>query len=693
LVFSNSHGFWLTNALRHGGSVGLHPDATRAIIDSAEAVHSSLSKGQIFYGVNTGFGGSADTRPEAVEELQRELLRGLHYGILSDPWTQKRLADTSQLDVATLLTNTSLPIDHPTAATCMPEAWVRASMLIRLNSLAGGVSGAKLSTVDTLAQLINKDIVPRIPIRGSISASGDLSPLSYIGGVMQGKPSLTVWMGDRSPDGSRRVTKARNALFEAGIKPVILGPKEGLAIVNGTAVSAGVGALALHEAHCQAALAQVLTAMTVEALQGTDESFDPFLAKVRPHPGQIESARNIFAFLAESKLVYRADGSEEFSLRQDRYSIRTASQWIGPVLEDLALAHEQLVIEINSVTDNPLIDTAGGRILHGGNFQAKVVTSAMEKIRQGCQTLGRMLSVQCSELINPTTSRGLPPNLVVDEPSESYIWKGTDIMIAALQSELGFLANPVGTHVQTAEMGNQSLNSLALISSRYTLDALDVLSQLAAAHLLALCQALDLRAMHLSFLEAFAIEFREYTDRAFIDIVRDEAKLEDLQKTLWTALKQQLDRTTSVDSGKRFELIIEALQPLILKSTPDSLDALKALGRWSVLCSERALELFHITRSHYMRNPNAVPFLGAAARRMYLFVRERLQVPFFGEDGIRTPDPEPIDSGVNPNLDQQDAPTVGSFITTIYESIRTGALYDPVIECFRNPMPNSTASV
>jgi len=266
-------------------------------------------------------------------------------------------------------------------------------------------------------------------------------------------------------------------------------------------------------------------------------------------------------------------------------------------------------------------------------------------------------------------------------------------MIAALQSELGFLANPVGTHVQTAEMGNQSLNSLALISSRYTLDALDVLSQLAAAHLLALCQALDLRAMHLSFLEAFIIEFREYTDRAFIDIVQDGAKLEHLQKTLWTALKQQLDRTTSVDSGKRFELIIEALQPLILKSTPDSLDTLKALGRWSVLCSERALELFHITRSHYMSNPNAVPFLGAAARRMYLFVRERLQVPFFGEDRIRTPDPEPIDSGVNPNLDQQDAPTVGSFITTIYESIRTGALYDPVIECFRNPMPNSTASV
>ena len=146
-------------------------------------------------------------------------------------------------------------------------------------------------------------------------------------------------------------------------------------------------------------------------------------------------------------------------------------------------------------------------MLHGGNFQAKAITSALEKVRQGCQSLGRMLSVQRTELINPATNRGLPPNLVVDEPIESFLWKGIDIMVAALQSELGFLANPVGTHVQTAEIGNQALNSLVLISARYTLDALQVLTQLSAAHLFALCQAIDLRALNLRFLETLKGHF------------------------------------------------------------------------------------------------------------------------------------------------------------------------------------------
>ena len=163
--------------------------------------------------------------------------------------------------------------------------------------------------------------------------------------------------------------------------------------------------------------------------------------------------------------MYRNDGSDDAtSQRQDRCSIRTASQWIGPVLEDLLLAHQQVTIEINSVTDNPLIDTgtSPSRMLHGGNFQAKAITSAMEKLSQGCQisrrmnfiqcteltnrmqkvrqgyqSLRRMNFVQCTELMNPSTNRGLPPNLVVDEPSESFLWKGVDIMIAALQIRVG----------------------------------------------------------------------------------------------------------------------------------------------------------------------------------------------------------------------------------------------------------------
>lgn len=633
-----------------------------------------------FLGVNTGFGGSADTRTEAVEELQRALMRGLHYGILANPaGTCSSKAPDKIQDSVNKLADTALSLDDPAAATCMAESWVRASMLIRLNSLAGGTSGVRLSTIDTLVQLLEKDVVPRVPIRGSISASGDLSPLSYIGGAIQGKPTVTVWVGDRLP-GARFVARADKALAMHSIKPVKLAAKEGLAIVNGTAISAGVGALATHEAMFQTALSQILTAMSVEALSGTDESFDPFFAQVRPHPGQREVAENILAFLSKSALVYRSDGTAESSLRQDRYSIRTASQWIGPVIEDLLLAYEQMSIEFNSVTDNPLIDTRGERVLHGGNFQAKCVTSAMEKLRQACQTIGRILSVQCTELINPVTNRGLPPNLVADEPSESFIWKGTDIMVAALQSELGFLANPVGTHVQTAEMGNQALNSLALISCRYTLDTLDILAQMSAAHLLALCQAFDLRAMNIKFLEYLQPQFYAMIGDSFKKLLTEAGQLPTLQTSLWEAFNRRLEQSTSLDSAKRFTSAIESLQPSLLRALSPSAESLIALQSWSNELSNLAINKFRLNRDQYFATPDATPYLGVASQLIYSFIRNNLGVPFLREDTIRGPENE--FSAYHPT-DIRDPMTTGSLHTIIYQSIRTGDFYSVVADCFR----------
>ena len=466
-------------------------------------------------GVNTGFGGSADTRTNKTEELQATLIRELHSGILSNP-----IRDGQR-------TSYVLPCEDPNSNTCMPEAWARASILVRINSLANGHSGVRPVLINSMLDLLRKDIIPRIPLRGSISASGDLMPLSYIGGTLEGKRNLTVWAGSRS---NRRVVTADVALAESLLDPVILGPKEGLAIINGTAVSAGVAALAIHDANMIAVLSQLLTAMSVEALRGTDESFDPFFAAIRPHPGQKEAARNIRSFLAGSTLVQRKDGVEVGTLRQDRYSIRTAPQWLGPILEDLRLASQQITIECNSVTDNPLIDidshrTSNLRILHGGNFQAKAVTSAMEKVRLAVQTIGQMLFAQCTEIINPRLNYGLPPSLAIDEPSQSFLLKPVDIMIAALQSELGFLSSPAGTHVQSAEMGNQALNSLGLIAARYTHTALDVLSQLAAAHLFTLCQALDLRAMHSRFLEAIEPALRAITSETVAYILDENIAL------------------------------------------------------------------------------------------------------------------------------------------------------------------------
>lgn len=629
----------------------------------------------MIYGVNTGFGGSADTRTEAIEELQREVIRGLHYGILvsqSDTRVIQPLENGQHNeDLIDLLSRKSSSINDAIANTCMPKAWVKASMLIRLNSLASGASGVKLAVVDTLVQLLNKDITPHVPLRGSISASGDLSPLSYIAGVMQGKPSLTVWTGEPA-----RVTRADIALAEVHIQPIKFGPKEGLAIVNGTAASAAVAAIAVHEVLNLAMLSQVLTAMAVETLCGTDESFDPLFAQVRPHMGQKETAQNVFSFLQQSRLVYRSDGSDD-SLRQDRYSIRTASQWLGPVLEDLVLAYKQITTEINSSTDNPLIDSRN-RILHGGNFQAMSVTSAVEKARRSCQVIGRMQYVQCTEMFNPATNRGLPPNLVVDEPSVSFLGKGLDIMIAALQSELGFLANPVDSHVQSAEMGNQALNSLALISSRYTIDSADILMQLSSVHILALCQALDLRAMHIKFMEDFKGIFCEITRQAF-DSVKS------LEDELWAAFEKTMSQTTSMDSEKRFSHIMTSLQPNILEYSPTSVETLSKLINWKMTCSKMAFQTFTKTRSQYLNCGDARSYLGSAAQRVYGFVRRRLGVPFFGEDILRTPNVDPSGVVQDGYFDHRlSNPTVGSFVTAIYDSLRSGALYAVVLECLES---------
>lgn len=272
----------------------------------------------------------------------------------------------------------------------------------------------------------------------------------------------------------------------------------------------------------------------------------------------MESASSIRSFLENSKLTKVNTGGGS-SLRQDRYSIRTSSQWIGPILEDLVLANQQITIECNSATDNPLI-TLSGEFLNGGNFQAKAVTSTMEKTRQESEGMGRMLFTQCSEMINPATSRGLPPNIVAEDPSTSFIFKGTDINIASLQAELGFLSAPMN-HVQNAEMGNQSLNSLALISARYTDTANEVLSQLIASHLVAVCQALDLRAMHLGFLEQFRPSFSDILreNNAVIEIKNQKA---DFKKILWAQILQSFDDTVSLDMEKRFQAIGKSLRSL-----------------------------------------------------------------------------------------------------------------------------------
>jgi len=275
-------------------------------------------------------------------------------------------------------TDSSLSYEEGLEAMSMPESWVRGAMLVRINALIRGHSAVRQSVIETLAKLLRNNIVPFVPLHGSISASGDLSPLSYIAGAIEGNPDVYVWTG---PKGSRKLTRASECLKSFTIEPILFGPKESLGILNGTAFSAAVAGLAMHDANNLALLAQVLTAMGVEALTGSTESFDPFISSIRPHRGQNEVAKNISVALIGSRLVQESRDRDSRSLRQDRYALRTASQWLGPGTEDLLLATEQVETELNSTTDNPSIDVESQQTFHGGNFQAASMTSSTEKTR------------------------------------------------------------------------------------------------------------------------------------------------------------------------------------------------------------------------------------------------------------------------------------------------------------------------
>ncbi|PVI01655.1 phenylalanine ammonia-lyase [Periconia macrospinosa] len=646
---------------RHRCKLQLSQEAYATVEKSLQSFRSSLGGGDIIYGVNTGFGGTADVRNKETDQLQRVLIRELHYGITHKTTRDPKAAAQDSP------TKWALSREQVAGANELAETWTRASIVIRLNSLLKGHSAVRHVVLDRLVDLLTHDIIPVIPLRGTISASGDLSPLSYIAGAIQGKPTIRLHATSSSDP-----TFADMAFTRANLSPVTLEAKEGLAIVNGTAVSAATAALVLHDAHILAIFSQLLTAMTVEALLGTPESFDPFFAAIRPHPGQIDSAKNIRTWLTSSSLIQDNSGADS-ALRQDRYSIRTAPQWIGPVLEDLTLANQQISIECNSATDNPLV-TPDARILHGGNFQAKAVTSAMEKTRQGMYTLGRMLFSQCAEMINPATSRGLPPNLVAEDPSKSYIFKGTDINMAALQAELGFLSTPVN-HVQTAELGNQSLNSLALVSARYTGTSCDVLSQMCAVHAVAVCQAVDLRALVGEYFAQVRGDFEAKVQGFYAGVEGGSGVFttkDALSQNLWKQLQKSFDVTVSLNAEDRFTAIARSLQLTLLEN--EELRALNAsLKSIDTLCKEIAEVLerqWFVTRDAYLQHGDATHLLGSGSKKLYTFVRKTLAIPMLYSGKLQTPK---LDG------EEGEAPTVGTFNTRMYEAIRDGSVLEVVI--------------
>lgn len=584
--------------------------------------------------------------------------------------------------VSTFPYHTNSSTGESLATLSMPEPWVRGAILVRINSLLRGHSAVRLEIIRFLVKLLQHDIVPLVPLRGSISASGDLCPLSYIAGTLEGNPDVYVWSG--LPN-ARVIISAEEALKAIGVAPVDFGPKETLGLLNGTAFSVSVATLCHHEASNLLVLSQILTAMGVEALLGTAESFSPFIANVRPHPGQVEAATNIRVFLSGSKLASNGHSNQEEQLdgmlKQDRYALRTSSQWLSPVIEDMALARLQLEIELNSTTDNPLVDAPSREIYHGGNFQGSSITSSTEKTRLGLEKIGKLIFAQSTELLNARLAYNLPPNLAADEPSLSYTMKGIDINMAAYYSELAYVANPVSNHVQSAEMSNQAINSLALISARATYTAVDLVSLLASAYLYVLCQALDLRAMDKRFMAVLEPEVVAL-ENGILSSRLPAAELATLHKHLWAELKKSLAATTGKDSSERFTVVAISVQHLVVKAlqaTPNRntyTNDLDAIGQWTKKFAVKCKMVFLKNRADYLACPDAIEHLGMASKKMYSFVRSSLAVPMH-KGLIDHPGFEGGDSGKG--VDKRV--TTGTQISKIYKALREERMTGVVMEC------------
>ncbi|PPR02130.1 hypothetical protein CVT26_008821, partial [Gymnopilus dilepis] len=550
-------------ASRHHATVVLDesPALKAKIARARKVIADKVDAGLSVYGVSTGFGGSADTRTDQPIILGNALLQHQQSGVLP--------SSTKPLE--------ALPLSDPLSSTSMPEAWVRGAILIRMNSLIRGHSGVRFELIEKMNELLHANVTPLVPLRGTISASGDLSPLSYIAGTLIGNPSIRVFDGPAA-FGGREIVSSIKALEAHGIEPIPLASKEHLGILNGTAFSASVASLALNEAVHLMLLSQVLTAMGTEALAGTRASFDPFInCTARPHPGQIETAKNIWNLLEGSTFAITHNKEvtikeDEGTLRQDRYPLRTAPQFIGPQVEDLLQSIKTLTIECNSTTDNPLVDGEKGAVHNGGNFQAMAVTNAMEKTRLSLHHLGKLLFGQCAELINPAMNRGLPPSLAATDPSLDYHAKGIDIATAAYVAELGYLANPVSTHIQSAEMHNQAVNSLALISARATIDSLQVLSILMASYLYTICQALDLRALQHEFYDGLGTICSEEFSATFGSFVSQPMEIK--QKVI-SVMREAFDSTSTMDAKERMDKVTASVTTTLVDffTSSDSISA------------------------------------------------------------------------------------------------------------------------
>jgi histidine ammonia-lyase len=441
------------------------------IVSGFDRLNELVDGGTPIYGVTTGFGDSVRRRidPEKAYLLQERLIAFLGNG-----------------------TGASLAV---------PPA--RAVMLIRANNLARGYSGVRVGLIEMLLEFLNAGITPMIPEEGSVGASGDLVPLSYIAAALTGRRKVHF---------RGRTVAAADALKETGLAPLVLGPKEGLSLVNGTAYMTGIAALACVDARRLAVLADVCTAMTVEVLGSITTPFHPFLHDMaKPHAGQVRSAANIRSLLTGTRMVRQYEDviaevisagprpRSDLSRIQDMYSVRCAPQFIGVLWDALVWVAQWLEIEMNASTDNPLLDPESGEIFTGGNFSGGHVALAMDTLKVAVSSIADLLDRQLELVVDEKYNRGLGPNLVPPcsaahpEFGLNHGFKGMQLACSSLTADALSRGMPLSAFSRSTECHNQDKVSMGATAARQARDVIEIVERVAGIHLLALCQAADLR--------------------------------------------------------------------------------------------------------------------------------------------------------------------------------------------------------
>lgn len=364
--------------------------------------------------------------------------------------------------------------------------------------------------------------------------------------------------------------------------------------------------------------------------------------------------------------------------------MRSAPQWIGPQLEDLMLADQQITTELNSSCDNPLVDSDVNDIYYGCNFQAAVVTSAMEKVRLALQMFGRILFAQSTEMIDPHLSGGLPANLAADDPSLSFTMKGVDVNMAAYMAELSYLANPMSSHVQAAEMHNQSVNSMALASARMTFDAVDILTKMTACSVFVVCQALDLRALHTKFIAEATKTLTAITKIHFAETFEDQ-EMDSLLGALQASIGPSWASTGKLDLKVRCELLVQSVLPIVVSHASEN-SPIGDVVSWKKKAIETLYELWNQTFKTFSKSPHTPELLGRGSKVIYEFVRSNLGVPFH-EGFVEHPTIN------NVSLHGRPKKTIGGWISVIHDSIQDHSMYDGLLAIIEQGLlgkPDST---